>query len=87
MSMTLREGWGGYGGVLTLTNPTSSAVGWSIAIPGSSHLAVWGPSSGQLPAGRQATLFIYLEGWGGNQPSTDVVTIDPGNIQVSVTIP
>jgi len=86
-SLTLQEHWGGYGGTLTLTDPTSSAVGWSISIPSSSHLAVWGQSSGQLQPGQQTTLYIYLEGRGASQPSTAVVTIDPGNIQVSVTIP
>jgi len=86
-SLTLQQHWGGYGGVLTLTNPTGSAVSWSISIPGGSHLAVWGPGSGQLQPGQQTTLYIYLNSRGASQPSTTVVTVNPGNIQVSVTIP
>ena len=85
-SLTLQQSWGGSSGRLELTNPTSSAIDWSISIPGGSHLAVRGPSSGQLQPGQQARLFIYQQGWGGDR-STAVVTINPGNIQVSVTIP
>jgi hypothetical protein len=69
----------------------SSIIGWSISIPGGSHLAAR-PGSGQLRPGQRATLRIYLQGRsgggdGGRQPSTAVLTINPGNIQVSVTIP
>jgi hypothetical protein len=90
-SLTLQEHWGAYGGTITLTNPTGSAIGWSISIPGGSHLAVWGANSAQLQPGQKVMLYIYLQGGpsgGGNsRPSTAVVTIDPGNIQVSVTTP
>jgi RNA polymerase sigma factor (sigma-70 family) len=86
-SLTLQQHWGGYGGTLTLTNPTGSAISWSISIPGSSHLAVWGQTSGQLQPRQQTTLYIYLDSRAANQPSTAVITIDPGTIQVSVTIP
>ncbi|HEX3961131.1 MAG TPA: RNA polymerase sigma factor [Trebonia sp.] len=91
-SLTLQEHWGAYGGTLTLRNPTGSAIGWSVSIPDGSHLALWGPRSAQLQPGKTATLSFYLQGRpsggsGNSQPSTAVVTIDPGNIQVSVTIP
>jgi hypothetical protein len=90
-SLTLQQqDWGGYSGTLTLTNPTNSAIGWSVSIPGGSHLTVWGQDSGQLQPGQQTTLHIYLQGRhgnGGGQASTAVLTINPGNIQVSVTIP
>jgi RNA polymerase sigma factor (sigma-70 family) len=90
-SLTLQEHRGAFGGTTTLTNPTGSAIDWSISIPGGSHLAVWGPDSAQLQPGQKVTLYIYLQGRPGDsgksKPSTAVVTIDPGNIQVSVTIP
>jgi RNA polymerase sigma factor (sigma-70 family) len=90
-SLTLQEHRGAYGGTITLTNPTGSAIGWSISIPGGSHLAVWRPDSAQLQPGKKVTLYIYLQdrssGGGNSKPSTAVVTIDPGNIQVSVTTP
>jgi hypothetical protein len=84
-SLTLQQHWGGYGGTLTLTNPTGSAINWSISTPGGSNLAVW-PNRGQLQAGQSTQLNVGLRGW-DNQPSTEVVTINPGSIPVSVTIP
>ncbi|HEY6792035.1 MAG TPA: sigma-70 family RNA polymerase sigma factor [Trebonia sp.] len=87
-SLTLQEHRGVYVGSLRLTNPTGGAIDWSVSIPDGSHLAVWGPRSAQLQPGRNVTLYIYRQSGGGSsQPSTAVVTIDPGNIQVSVTIP
>jgi RNA polymerase sigma factor (sigma-70 family) len=90
-SLTLQEHWGAYAGTTTLANPTGSAINWSVSIPAGSHLAVLGGRSTQLQPGQKATLYIYLQGragsGGNSQPSTAVVTIDPGNIQVSVTIP
>ncbi|HEY6788914.1 MAG TPA: hypothetical protein VI365_16535, partial [Trebonia sp.] len=87
-SLTLQEHQGVYVGSLTLTNPAGGAIDWSVSIPDGSHLAVWGPRSAQLQPGRNVTLYIYQQSGGGSsQPSTAVVTIDPGNIQVSVTIP
>jgi RNA polymerase sigma factor (sigma-70 family) len=89
-SLTLKEHRGGYAGTLKLTNPTGGAIDWSISIPGGSHLAVWGPSSAQLQPGRSVTLYVHQQGQSGggsSQPSTAIVTIDPGNIHVSVTIP
>ncbi|MCW2934420.1 MAG: sigW 2 [Actinomycetia bacterium] len=91
-SLTLQEHRGAYGGTLTLTNPTGSAINWSTSIPDGSHLAIWGSSSAKLRPGQKATLYIYLQGRSGrgdgnSQPATAVVTINPGNIQVSVTIP
>ena len=89
-SLTLQQHWGGYDGTLTLTNPTDSAINWSVSIPGGSHLAVGRQTSGRLQPGRQTTLYISLQdrhGDGGGRASTAVLTINPGNIRVSVTIP
>ena len=84
-SLTLQQRWGGYGGTLTLSNPTGSTIDWSISAQGASNVVVW-PNQGQLSAGQSTELNVGWRGW-GNQSSTEVVIINPGNIQVSVTIP
>jgi hypothetical protein len=90
------SGHGGYGGQLTLINPTSSDMNWSISLP--QGLAVWGPTSGTLqPNSDNTKLWIYATGGhGGGQGSgqgqgqgqtTETITLEPGNVQVTVTIP
>jgi DNA-directed RNA polymerase specialized sigma24 family protein len=95
-SLTLRQGnfGGGFSGAFTLTNPSGSSVSWSVSVAGGSHVGAW-PNSGRLAPGSSTTVNVYAQdhhgdgnssaGSGGGQ--TVVLTIEPGNIQVSVTIP
>jgi hypothetical protein len=77
--------------VLTLANSSGAAVNWSVSIPAGSRLAVWGPTSGQVQPDQSVRVNLYAQHgngdghWNGN-PSTVVVTVNPGNIQVTVRI-
>jgi len=90
-SLQLAPAMGGYAGSLTLSNPTSSAMPWSMSLP--EGLAVWGNgTSGTLQPGASTRLLIYTS-WGGRhghqqeQSQTETITLQPGNVQVTVTIP
>jgi len=83
---------GGYGGWLTLSNPTSSDMSWSMSLP--SGLATWGNmTSGTLQPNSSGTRVYIYTSWGGHhgrqqaQASTQTITLQPGNVQVTVTIP
>jgi hypothetical protein len=83
---------GGYAGWLTLTNPTSSDMAWSISLP--QGLATWGHVvSGTLqPDSGKTRLLIYTSSDGRHghqqdQGQTQTITVQPGNVQVTVTIP
>lgn len=87
-----QQRFGGYGGLLALINPTGAPMNWSISLP--SDLAVWGnQTSGQLPAhsNEHTRLYIMYTGHdhGQGQPprTTETITLQPGNVQVQVTIP
>lgn len=83
--------YGVYGGEITLTNTTSATISWSISLPPDLHSGGFhAQSSGSLSAGQKAMVIIYAERnrQGGNNGSrTETVTLHPGNVQVSVTIP
>jgi RNA polymerase sigma factor (sigma-70 family) len=83
--------YGVYGGEITLTDTTSATVSWSVSLPPDLHIGGFhAQSSGSLSAGQRATVIIYAERnrQGGNNGSrTEMVTLQPGNVQVSVTIP
>ena len=79
---------------LTLTNPSGAAVNWSVAIPSGSRLAAWGPTAGQLQPHQSVRVYLHAQyghgdgnGHGNGNPSTVVVTVNPGNVQVTVSIP
>jgi RNA polymerase sigma factor (sigma-70 family) len=89
---------GSYAGLLTLTNPTSSDMPWSISLP--EGLATWGnvvsgtlqPSSGNQTDAGKTRLLIYTTSGGRHghqqdQSQTQTITLQPGNVQVTVTIP
>jgi RNA polymerase sigma factor (sigma-70 family) len=82
---------GGYDGWLTLINPTSSDMSWSMSLP--QGLATWGNVvSGTLqPNSGNTRLYIFTT-WGHHghhqgQSETQTITLQPGNVQVTVTIP
>jgi hypothetical protein len=83
---------GGYVGTLTLINPTSGNMSWSMSLP--QGLASWGDEvSGTLkPSSSNTRLVIYTTRSGGHehqqsQSRTQAITLQPGNVQVTVTIP
>jgi RNA polymerase sigma factor (sigma-70 family) len=81
---------GGYGGWLTLANSTGSAMSWSMSLP--QGLASWGNVvSGTLAANSSSTRLYIFTTWGGRhghqQAQTQTITLQPGNVQVTVTIP
>jgi RNA polymerase sigma factor (sigma-70 family) len=82
---------GSYGGWLTLVNSTSSDMTWSMSLP--AGLAAWGnEDSGTLqPKSSNTRLYIYTT-WSDRHhqqaPSqAQTITLQPGNVQVTVTIP
>ena len=83
--------YGVYGGEITLTNTTSGTINWSITLPPDLHIGGFNAqSSGSLSPGQKAVVIIYAQRnrQGGNNGSrTETVTLHPGNVQVSVTIP
>jgi RNA polymerase sigma factor (sigma-70 family) len=91
--LTQQRWGGGYGGWLALINPTNAPMNWSISLP--SNLGIWhNQTSGQLPAfsNEQTRLYIFYAGRGqgqgqGQQSVTETITLQPGNVQVQVTIP
>jgi hypothetical protein len=97
-SLQLTRQWHSYGGWLTLSNPTGTALAWSISLPHGLAVAN-GRTSGTLAphsTGPAATrLYIIATGgggWQGNgsdqgQSTTKTVTVQPGNVPVQVTIP
>jgi hypothetical protein len=79
--------WRSYGAALTLINPTSSPLNWSISLP--HDLRVWGPTSGTLSPNSNNTKLeiIYVSrGSGNGQAQTQTITLEPGNVHVTVTI-
>jgi hypothetical protein len=97
-SLTLtRDQWGAYAGTITLSNTTSGPVSWSVSLPPDLHVGGgWNsPASGMLAPGQSYQLSIYSmqhgngdgNGAAGRGPRTETITVHPGNIQVSVTIP
>ena len=90
-NLQLTPAMNGYAGSLTLSNPTSGAMAWSMSLP--SGLAAWGNmTSGTLQPGASTRLVIYTA-WSGrhghpqDQGQTRTITLQPGNVQVTVTIP
>jgi hypothetical protein len=85
--------YGVYGGAITLANSTSGTINWSIDLPPDLHIGGFNArSSGSLSPGQKAMVIIYAQGngnrQGGNNGSrTETVTLHPGNVQVTVTIP
>ena len=93
-SLTLtRDGWGAYAGTITLSNTTSAPLRWSVILP--PDLRVGGgwnmPSSGTLAPGQATAVSIYYQRAGNGRSSratrTETVTVNPGDVQVTVTIP
>jgi RNA polymerase sigma factor (sigma-70 family) len=83
---------GGYDGWLTLSNPTGSEMQWSMSLP--QGLATWGNVvSGTLQPSPGSTRLYIFTTWGGRhghqqgQSGTETITLQPGNVQVTVTIP
>jgi RNA polymerase sigma factor (sigma-70 family) len=83
--------WASFSAALTLINPTSSPMNWSISLP--SNLRVWGRSSGTLAPNASDRLEIMYTGsshsGNGNangQAQTETITLQPGNVHVNVTI-
>jgi hypothetical protein len=83
---------GGYDGWLTLSNPTGSEMQWSMSLP--QGLATWGNVvSGTLQPSPGSTRLYIFTTWGGRhghqqgQSGTETITLQPGNVQVIVTIP
>jgi DNA-directed RNA polymerase specialized sigma24 family protein len=99
VSLTLaRDQWGAYSGSITLSNPASAPVSWSVSLPPDLHPG--SSASGTLAPGQsyQVSIIYYqhgggngnsnaVNGAGGHGPRTETVTVQPGNIQVAVTIP
>jgi RNA polymerase sigma factor (sigma-70 family) len=80
---------GGYAAWLTLTNSTGSDMSWSMSLP--PGLATWGNvTSGTLQKSGDTRLYVFTT-WGGRhghqQGQTQTITLQPGNVQVTVTIP
>ena len=77
------------GHAMMLSNPSGAAVHWSVSIPAGSHLAVGGPTSGQVQPHQSVRVYLYANYHGrhanGNS-STVVVTVNPGSVQVTVRI-
>ena len=79
--------WASYSAALTLINPSSSPMNWSISLP--HDLRVWGPTSGTLAPNSNSTkleILYFGRGNGGSQTQTQTITLEPGNVQVAVTI-
>jgi RNA polymerase sigma factor (sigma-70 family) len=83
--------WATFSSALTLINPTSSPMNWSVSLP--SNLRVWGPTSGTLAPNSSDRLELMLAGYGhpgngnGNgQTQTETLTLQPGNVHVTITI-
>ena len=77
------------GNAMTLNNPSSAPVSWSVSIPAGSHLAVGGPTSGQVQPHQSVRVYLYASYHGrhsSGSSSTVVVTVNPGNVQVTVSI-
>jgi DNA-directed RNA polymerase specialized sigma24 family protein len=86
--------YGVYGGAITVTNTTSATISWSITLPPDLHIGGFhAQSSGSLSPGQKADVIIYAQrdankqGGGNNGSRTETVTLHPGNVPVSVTIP
>jgi DNA-directed RNA polymerase specialized sigma24 family protein len=95
-SLTLNwyQQYGVYGGAITVANTTSGTINWSITLPSDLHIGGFNAkSSGSLSPGQKVAVIIYAQrdasqrGGGNNGSRTETVTLHPGNVQVSVTIP
>jgi RNA polymerase sigma factor (sigma-70 family) len=90
LTLTLNQ-WGFYSGTLTLANTTGASLTWSVSLPPDLHIGGgWNmPTSGTLAPGQSKQVMIWADRpRNGNHASrTEMVTLNPGNVQVAVTIP